>query len=232
MSATERDVWRDWFAELALILDQSAAYLWTGDTEYAKDRLSDARQRVDAATARLSDAAGVIPVFHPAPPAPTDLESQLIPAIGPLIGALESRDDRTKRAAMELLARWLPRLQPEQLQHVSQYQRRVLYRWLQIEMAPQFPEFICLICVTLTRLQDLGALPAMRKLASSAAVTRGGKRVKAEAEACRVQLELVDGRAKLNGTLLRAANSPITDLLRPADSRETGDDSLLLRPTD
>jgi hypothetical protein len=232
MSAGDRDSWREWFAELALSLDQAAAYLWTGNAEEAKDSLARARQKVDAARAQLTDAAGTIPVYQPATVPPSDIESELLPTIGPVIDALESRDDRTKRTAVDLLSRWLPRLKTEHLRHVSPYHRGILYRWLQIELAPAYPEFLALLCITLTRLQDLDALPQIRRLATSGAVTRGGKRVKAEAEACRVKLELIKAQFDSNGTLLRASVLPKDGLLRPAESPGSGEAAQLLRPSD
>lgn len=232
MSAGERDVWREWFAELALTMDQASAYLWTGNKDDAKSCIDSARHRVEAARTKLDAHAGALPAFRPTEPPEPPLESQYLRLIGMLVAALESDDLSTKHTAMKTLTRWLPRIAAGDGEYLNRWQRQRLCRWLRMENAPANPEWITAIIRALTKIGDMGALPHLQRLADSAAVTVGGKRVKTEAESGRVQLEMLQARSEVNKTLLRASNAPSDDLLRPADSRGTGDETQLLRPFD
>lgn len=227
-----RDSWREFFAELALTLDQTAVYVGAGNTQEARNRVEDARRLVVWARERLAAAATENVAFRPAEPEPEPLESQILLAIAPMIEALDSRNPQAKRNALDLLTRWLPRLQKEDGRFLGSHHRGLLYRWLEMGFAMDRAEWVITVARALVRIEDIGALPHLTRLARSAAVTAKGKRVKAEAEVCRVALESAKARSELNRTLLRSTDSPSPTLLRPAGNDEVDHPESLLRPTD
>ena len=228
------DSWRDYFARLGLILDQTSVYCMSGNSDLARRHVDEARGLVDMARTRLDSEAGPSPRFSPVPDAGPPLESEVLSVLGPLTDALDSRDAETKRTAIAALERWLPRLRREDQARLNRAQRANLCRVLQIEFALENSDLVVAATQALTRIEDMGALKHIQRLADCAAVTRGGKRVKAEAQACRVALEALKARADMNQNLLRAAASPQTSaaLLRPAGTSDDDTSDLLLRPAD
>ena len=223
--------WREYFSRLSLCLDQAAVYCMSSTDDMAKQHVDEARNIVESMRRRLESTAVEAPTFSRAPEQGPVLGSSEITAIGALTEALHSRDLETRRTGSDSLIPMLNRLRPEDVRFLNEYQRGNLTKFLRIEFASAHADLMVAILQALARIGDMNALKPIENLAKGFAASREGKRVKAEAETCRIQLETLKARTEMSQKLLRPTAAPKdgSAFLRPAHGLPGTEDSALLR---
>ena len=152
-------------------------------------------------------------------------------ASGPLMEALELREQTVVAAAENALSRLLPRLKASDAELITEAQRECLYRRLKIQHAPTEAEFQIVALRALEQIGDTNALSCVEALAASTNMTANATRVREAAQQCLASLKEQAEQKQNHDNLLRASsglNVPSNALLRPAvDSPHAGPDQLL-----
>ena len=155
-----------------------------------------------------------------------------VQAVGPLAEMITWPDERIKSMAMAALIRLLPRMMSSDTQLLSSGQRASLYQTLRLSNARRHAEFLEALLKALEQVGDIAALPYVRSLADSEALTLRQKRVVEAAKSC---LPFLEGCAEQNRNsqmLLRATcGDGLSDerLLRPVGSQTAPNSDLLVR---
>lgn len=154
--------------------------------------------------------------------------------IGPLAEALEWPEPAIQEVAAMALTRLLPQLQATDSGLLSAKQRACLCRYLKMSHVYKHDKLMLAILKALEQIGDAQAVPYVKRLAASVALTPIQRKVKRAAEECLPFLNARADQTKASQMLLRASGledvgSGSTILLRPASSNEETEPLQLLR---
>lgn len=114
---------------------------------------------------------------------------------------------------------------------LTEDERHRLYGLLDIYFALVHPDSLIEILRLIERAEDFEAIPSLRSLAASIAVSPNSLRVRQEARSLLAKLTRRAEQLRQGKILLRPAVTPAGILLRPAQGVPQADATLLLRPS-